>query len=219
MGGLTSNLRPLVSPSFWRHKLASWRARWFDRRHGIETSVVVPVADMRDVEPALAAHAVQYEPSTLPKFECAMRAIELDHRDFTFIDYGSGKGRVVMLAAAFPFRRVIGIEVSAALHAVATGNVAAFRQRVPTAAPVELICGDARSLAVPEGDLVAYFYNPFDETVLRPVWEGLRNAAVVKRRRLFVLYVNPASRCVFDSATELHCLYDDGAVVAYRWEA
>jgi len=219
MGGLVSNLWSLVSPAFWRQKIASWRARRFDRRLGIETRIVVPVVDMHDVEPTVAAHAVQYEPSTLPKFERAMRAIELDHRTFTFIDFGSGKGRVLMLAAAYPFRRVIGIEMSAALHSTASENVAAFRQRAPGAAPVELVCGDARTLAVPDGDLLAYFYNPFDETVLRPVWEGLRKVAASGRRRLFVLYVNPACRDVFDSATELRCLYDDGAVVAYQWEA
>lgn len=216
MAGLVSALRSLLGPGFWRQKLAGWRARRFDRRHRIETNTVVPVAAMHDVPEDLARHAVHYEPTTLPKFERAMRALAIDHARFTFVDYGSGKGRVLLLAARYPFRRVIGVEMSAALNDVAAANVEAFGRGGSLAAPIELHCADAREFPVPDGDLVAYFYNPFDELVLREVWEKLRKSLRLAPRELAVVYINPAHRHVFDESAMLRAEYDDGAVVVYR---
>ncbi|HEU0224617.1 MAG TPA: class I SAM-dependent methyltransferase [Steroidobacteraceae bacterium] len=216
MAGLASALRSLLGPEFWRQKLANWRARRFDRRYQIETSSVVPVAAMNDVAEDLARHAVHYEPTTLPKFERAMRALAIDPSRFTFVDYGSGKGRVLLLAARHPFRRVVGVEMSAALHEVAAANVEAFGRGCRLAAPIELHCGDARDFPVPEGNLVAYFYNPFDESVLAEVWGKLHESLRQAPRSLVVIYVNPAHRQVFDGARVLERVFDDGAVTVYR---
>lgn len=216
MPGLASNLFSLVSPAFWRQKYANWRARRFDRRHGIETSVVVPVAAMRDVDAELASHAVHYEASTLPKFERAMRVLAIEYSRYTFVDYGSGKGRVLLLAARYPFHRVIGVEMSAALNAVAAANIETYERRNRLSSSIELVSGDARDFAVPEGDLIAYFYNPFGEPVMRAVWDRLRESFRLKPRSLFVVYVNPLHRRLFDEAAELRCAYTDAAVVVYR---
>jgi SAM-dependent methyltransferase len=214
--GLAKNLLSLATPAFWRQQYANWRARRFDHRHGIETSVVVPVDELRDVDPTLARHAVHYEPSTLPKFERAMRALKIEYSRYTFIDYGSGKGRVLLLAARYPFRRVIGVEMSAALNVAAAANIAAYQRRNPLQSAIELVAGDARDLPVPEDDLVAYLYNPFDEVVLRAVWDRLRASIRLKPRSLFVVYVNPLHRRLFDDSSELRCVYDEPAVVVYR---
>ncbi len=205
----------LVSSAFWQQKLAAWRAARFDARHGIETSAVVEVAEMTDIDQSLARHAIHYEASTLPKFERALHALAIDYPRFTFIDYGSGKGRVLLLAAQQPFRAVVGVEMSSALDQAAAQNIDAYLARRPLAAPISRVCGDARMLAVPDGDLVAYFYNPFDESLMREVWNDLRAACMAKPRSLIVMYVNPAHRLVFDQAPELRCVYDDSAVVVY----
>ena len=216
MPGIARNLLSLITPAFWRQHIAGWRARRFDEKHGIETGVVVPVAEIHDVDPVLASHAVHYEPSTLPKFERAMQAVAIEHGRFTFVDYGSGKGRVLLLAAQYPFRRVIGVEMSAALNAAATANIEAFRRRRPLSARIELVTGDARDLPVPDGGLVVYLYNPFDATILREVWDQLRASIRNEPRPLFVIYVNPLHRQVFDAAAELDCVHEEPAVVVYQ---
>jgi SAM-dependent methyltransferase len=214
--GIGSSLLSLLAPRFWRQKYANWRARRFDRRHGIETSAVVPVVEMQDVDAALASHAVHYEPSTLPKFERAMRALPVEYSRYTFVDYGSGKGRVLLLAARYPFRRVIGVEMSAALTSVAAANVRSYERLNRLSTTIELVHGDARDFAVPEGDLIAYFYNPFDETVLETVWDHLRTSVRQTPRSLFIVYINPLHRRIFDQDAELHCVYTDASVAVYR---
>lgn len=216
MPGIGANLLSLLAPRFWRQKYANWRARRFDLRHGIETSAVVPVAEMQDVDVALASHAVHYEPSTLPKFERAMRALPVEYSRYTFVDYGSGKGRVLLLAARYPFRRVVGVEMSAALTAVAAANIRSYERLNRLSTAIELVNGDARDFAVAEGDLIAYFYNPFDETVLGTVWDQLRTSVRQKPRSLFIVYVNPLHRRIFDQDAGLHCVYTDASIAVYR---
>ena len=37
-------------------------------------------------------------------------------RQFTFVDIGSGKGRTLLMASQFPFRKIVGVELIAELH-------------------------------------------------------------------------------------------------------
>jgi cyclopropane fatty-acyl-phospholipid synthase-like methyltransferase len=53
----------------------------------------------------------------------ALDRLQLDPRDFVFVDLGSGKGRVILRAATRPFRRVEGVEFSEPLHRVALRNI------------------------------------------------------------------------------------------------
>ena len=50
----------------------------------------------------------------------------------SFIDYGSGRGRVTVVASRYPFRRVIGIELSDILHREAQENLRSTRPRSRT---------------------------------------------------------------------------------------
>src|SRR5947207_382778 len=58
----------------------------------------------------------------------------------SFIDYGSGRGRVAIVASRYPFRRVTGIELSDILHRDAQENLRLTRVR--QACEVELMRSD-----------------------------------------------------------------------------
>ena len=46
-------------------------------------------------------------------FPLIMRAIApIKHERFVFVDIGAGKGRAAFLAATYPFKRIIGIELA-----------------------------------------------------------------------------------------------------------
>src|SRR6266496_57342 len=51
----------------------------------------------------------------------------LNFRDFTFLDLGSGKGRTLLMASDYPFRRVVGVELLPALHGIAVRNLAQYK--------------------------------------------------------------------------------------------
>jgi len=67
-------------------------------------------------------HAVDYIPVTPDQCRQALSALAVPYEKFTFIDFGCGKGRAMLLAAERPFRRLIGIDFSHELLMVARRN-------------------------------------------------------------------------------------------------
>ena len=107
-------------------------------------------------------------------------------RDFTFIDLGSGKGRVLLMAADYPFKRIIGVEFMPELHRAAQENIAGYssdRQRL-----IESVCMDARDFEFPPEPLVAYLFNPFSESTFAHVLEGLRRSVEQSPRPVYIAY-------------------------------
>jgi hypothetical protein len=68
----------------------------------------------------------QYQPTDPSLFREIVSGLRIEYSEFTFIDLGSGKGRALLLASEFPFRRIVGIELLPELHTIAKQNV---RQR------------------------------------------------------------------------------------------
>lgn len=194
-----------------QQNISSLKGRWFDWRQRVETDAHVPVAALTDMDPQLARHAVHYEATSIPKFERALRILGSQVDGFTFIDLGSGKGRVLMLAAQRRFRRVIGVELSRSLHSAALANIAAFGARNRKAAPIECICADASSHELPAGDLVVFFYNPFDAALLTLVRDRLLAAGA--QRKLAIVYINPLHHSLFDE--RFICNHRDASLAVY----
>src|SRR5262249_19084439 len=64
-----------------------------------------------------------YSPTSVAAFRLTMREVAVRVGVDVFIDLGAGKGRVVALAAQYPFRRVQGVEISPQLVAAARVNL------------------------------------------------------------------------------------------------
>ena len=218
MPHLHALLGPLFSGAFWRAAIAARQARAFDRRHGTDTVERLPVDAMRGVPTALARHAVHYEPSALPKLQRALRVVAgtLGSRlsEFSFVDIGSGKGLVVMLASRHPFRVVLGVEMAPELHAIAERNL--VRYRATGAAPTRVVIGDALGVDLPPGNLVVYLYNPFDAAVLEPFVSRLA-AIAADGREILVVYVNPQHAHVLEDSRCVEPIFVDAHLRVYRW--
>lgn len=131
-----------------------------------------------------------YQPIEPEIFRAMMQALPIDFSQFTFIDIGSGKGRALLLASEFGFRRIVGAELLPELHRVAQENLAKFAARggMP---PMESVCGDAAGFEFPGEPLVAFFFHPLMETKFRQVLANLLSSLAQHPRPLFVVYANP----------------------------
>ncbi len=85
-------------------------------------------------------------------------------RDFTFIDLGCGKGRVLLMASDYPFKRIIGVEFMPDLARAAQKNIAGYSNDRQQCRQIEAVCMDARDFQFPSGPLVVYLFNPFSES-------------------------------------------------------
>jgi predicted RNA methylase len=109
-------------------------------------------------------------------------------QDFTFVDLGSGKGRVLLMAADYPFRKIIGVEFMPELDRAAQENIAKYPSERRQCRQIESICMDARDFQFSDGPLVVYLFNPFSESTLARVLENLRRSAEQAPRPIYIAY-------------------------------
>ena len=139
---------------------------------------------------SLSGH--QYFPSEPWLFEEMMQGLPIRFQDFTFVDLGSGKGRALLMAALYGFRRIIGVEYMPEWHRAGEENIRKYAancaaQNKPAAA-IDTVRMDARDFEFPAGPLVVYMFNPFPEPVLAAVLDKLRQSLLSNPRPVFVAY-------------------------------
>ena len=173
----------------------------FDYYHDVETRTVVPVAELQ-VPDSSAKHSQIYEPFLPQPFFEVMERLGIRFEDFILIDFGCGKGRVVLMASDLPFQRVVGVEFSAPLIQAATANLERYRSAADRRARIELVCMDAASFPIPPEPSVYFFYNPFDSEVMERVAANIVQSIAEHPRRCFVVYINPIAGEVWDRLRE-----------------
>jgi hypothetical protein len=107
-----------------------------------------------------------------------------------FVDFGSGKGRIVCEAAKYPFARVIGVEISAKLNEVARRNIQQNRRKL-ACRDIELVTSDASEFEVPDDVTVAYFFHPFGGETFKAVLANIVESLDRNPRRLTLIYQLP----------------------------
>ena len=119
----------------------------------------------------------------------ALNRLEVDRND-VFADFGSGKGPAVLVAAGFPFKRAIGVEISDDLTQSATRNFERSRL-TPEAGSVEFVTADVLEYEVPDDLSVVYLYNPFTGLLFARFIERLLRSVERHPRPLRVVYNYP----------------------------
>ncbi|MDO8577605.1 MAG: class I SAM-dependent methyltransferase [Dehalococcoidales bacterium] len=112
-------------------------------------------------------------------------------REDVFIDFGSGKGRMVYVAARnYHFKKVIGVEKSEDLCAIARSNIRKNLHRLKCR-NVELISTNVLDYEVPDDVSIVYMYNPFAGAVFADTIGKLNRSLTRHPRKLRLIYRNP----------------------------
>ena len=131
---------------------------------------------------------VRYQPSDPDGFRSLVEALPVDLKDYVFVDLGSGKGRVLLLASEYPFRRVVGVEFAQELNEIAERNLALYDSaRRRRCGDVRTVTADAADYPLPEEPVVLYLYNPFAPEILRRHLERNRDSLESGSRPVYVL--------------------------------
>lgn len=149
---------------------------------GLDTAGVV----REDAFHSNADHA-EYAPIPFQVLENTLASVGISEADH-FFDYGCGKGRALVIASMFPFRRVSGIELVPALQKCAEENLRRTEKH-RRCSEVEVVMGDATSYALPESVTLVFFWNPFIGSVLDAVIEQIHQSLVRKPRPLRILHM------------------------------
>ena len=164
--------------------------RFFDVRYGTDTKRRVEVARL-DARGPSVAHAVHYSATRPREFRRLMSGLDIPAGG-VFVDLGSGKGRVLLMASEYKFRRVIGVEFSSALCRIARSNVVRFRQRRrASTCPVTVTESDAAEYQFNDEETVLFLFNPFGAPVLSAVLDHLQESIRKRPRKVWIIYYNP----------------------------
>lgn len=143
-----------------------------------------------------------YQPTDPALFHEMLTNLSIDFRQFVFIDIGSGKGRTLLMAADYPFRRVIGVELLPALHRIAQENIRKYKSTSQQCLKIEAICGDASDFYFLPEPLLIYLFNPLPEVGLTKLMANLERSLQQTPRSVYVIYHNPLLEHVL-----AHCLW------------
>jgi SAM-dependent methyltransferase len=161
--------------------------RTFDRVMGIDTASPVETAQL-GFGPETGNPYVPSNWVNLIGLARMLRA--LDGGPGTgFLDLGCGKGQVIFLVArTFPFRHIVGLDLSEEMIASARRNLdpARHRFRSPN---VELVVGDAGDYPIPGDVDTCYLYNPFPRPVMERVMAQLDATLAAHPRRMRLFYL------------------------------
>jgi len=161
----------------------------FDWRHGTDTMAWVSAGELETSSPN-RCHAVRYQASKARPLSILFRKLSWA-RDTVFVDFGSGKGRVLLMAAQFPVKRVVGIEFSPKLCLVARQNIESFRRKHPGLAPIEVVESDATAYGIRDDENVFFMYNPFAPVIVEQVLRAIQRSVQTRPRPISLIYNTP----------------------------
>lgn len=145
-----------------------------------------------------------YQPTEPGLFREMLGALQqhesVNFADFVFLDLGSGKGRSLLMASDYPFRRIVGVELLPSLDGICRENLSHYKSASQKCFALECFCADATTFPFPEDPLVVYLFNPFPEEGLRRALENLRQSLHQRPRPVYLLYHNPQHEHLFTEA-------------------
>jgi SAM-dependent methyltransferase len=183
----------LFSPSALKARIREMEDWWFDKTRGIHTRGNTPPVKATDVVGNTADSEI-YVPVRVTNARTALRDLPIvDPAQYTFLDLGSGKGRMLFVAAELPFRKIQGVEFSTELHREAQTNIQNFRHSARRCAAIESVNANATDFAFPNDNLVLYLFNPFGPTVMTPMLRNLERSIARHPRHVIVLLLWPVN--------------------------
>jgi SAM-dependent methyltransferase len=167
-----------------------WRAdREFDRRYGVETAGIVRLHEL-GFESHNKMLGNRYEAVNPDWLRARLASLPVEVGEFTFLDVGAGKGRAMLLASEFGFRRIVGVEFSPELVEIARHNIERYRSPAQRCTRLELVCRDAALYEPPDEPLVVFNYNAFEDPVMAAVLANMRRSLEAAPRPALLVFAD-----------------------------
>lgn len=158
----------------------------FDRKYNVNTSHPVELTASGEYAPGFIENDTEgnvgYQNTTISSIETMNSYFSAvpKIRDYTFLDVGCGKGRVILasLAQNAPYGAYRGFEAEETLWSIAQDNIR--NTNIEIDKPIEIILADAREFICNSDPTVYFFFEPFSKEVfdqfMQNNWEIISNS-------------------------------------------
>lgn len=174
-------LRPVLK------RVNNFRCEAWDLIHGVDTCGAIPLVNL-DFESESKTTGLEYQSHHPVVIRRGLEGLEIRHEDYSFVDIGCGKGRVLLIASEFPFRKITGVEFAPPLAEIARRNLQSFRSRHRKCFNLEVITGDALEYELAPEAQVLFFYSPFSPEILDRVLQKVEESFRRSPRNLLVVF-------------------------------
>ncbi|MCP4097486.1 MAG: class I SAM-dependent methyltransferase [Planctomycetaceae bacterium] len=166
-----------------------WFDRRFDRKHNVSTTGAIFLKDL-EIDSSNVELGELYDPFPSGPLKRLLSMLpQVDLSETTFVDFGSGKGRVLLIASDHPFKQILGVEFSPELHEQAENNIRSFRSRQQKCETIESLCQDATEFAIPDGPCVFFIFAAFRGEAFIEVLKNIKESYHESPRPMHLLYV------------------------------
>ena len=159
-----------------------------ERKYRLNTVGFEPTEQM-NIKRYMMDLAYSYMPSNYKLLEHVFNEVNRYDHNQTFLDIGCGKGRAMMVAAHYDFKKITGVEIN--LDYCSNLSEKAIEYQNEFDCSFEIICNDASEYLIPDDVQTIFFYNPFKEPVMRKVVDKIVDSATKNNRPLYIIYLNP----------------------------
>ncbi len=161
----------------------------FDKKYNVDTCGAIHLEELTIPDKSNIESASIYDPAPARTVKTLFSYLPNDLNNYTLVDFGSGKGRVMLVAAEYSFRKIIGVEFAKELHEVTVENIANYKSSQQKCFDIESVCADAAKFEIPEDNCIFYFFAPFKEDVLSSVIENIKQSYQQAPRHMWILYI------------------------------
>ena len=161
---------------------------YFEMKYGVTTSKIVKREDL-DISEISKEHSEEYKPTRIRHFRLLIKGLKLPEES-VFVDMGSGKGRVLLMASMNNFKRVTGVEISSRLCEIARNNTMKFEKKLKRPLHIEVVNEDVLKYNVKNDENVFYFYKPFDNFVMETIIERINKSLIENPRKAWMIINN-----------------------------
>jgi predicted RNA methylase len=165
---------------------------FFDLRYGTDTRKRVRLTELATIGEK-PPDASPYFPTRGRAFKALLRHFDVPPES-VFVDLGSGKGKILLLACDFGFSKVVGVEFSRSLCTIAHRNVARYFNKRRTPCNIDIVCGDVANYAIRRDENVFFLFHPFGASVMERFIDNLQESLSETPRLLWVIYTLPIFR-------------------------
>ena len=217
VGTLKLGVRKLICDMREALHLKKQDSHPFDLRYGTDTSGIIKPGAL-DIPDDKVEHAVQYQTAIVDVFLDILNSLSISYEEFIFVDMGSGKGRALLLASQYPFKGIIGVELSENLHRIACRNIQIFKDEGQQCNKIQSLCLDVADYEIPKEKIVFYLFNPFDGHIMRSLLLNIEDSIHRYPRDIYIAYLKPLHRDVFDRSAFLQIAKETERYVIYKNE-
>lgn len=163
----------------------------FDIKYGIGTRKLIKLNDLT-IKSNNKERGANYQATRVIPLRKLFHKIQLMiPAGSVFVDFGCGKGRVLLIAAQFGFSQAIGVEFAHELCEIATHNCANYKAKTAVRTQFQIIETDVVDYPININENVFFMFNPFDEVVLGKVLKNITLSLKTLYRRILIIYYNP----------------------------